>query len=85
MEKKSQKYYYHLDGLGSVTGITDSTGNVVQRYKYNSFGNIVSMVDPNFIQPYLSSTVGADFKKAKQLLEEISDINREILRRRELL
>lgn len=52
MEKSGQKYYYHFDGLGSVTGITDSTGNVVQRYEYDSFGNIVSMSDPNFIQPY---------------------------------
>jgi RHS repeat-associated protein len=52
MEKNSQEYYYHFDGLGSVTGITDSTGNVVQRYEYDSFGNIVSMLDPNFIQPY---------------------------------
>jgi RHS repeat-associated protein len=36
-----------------VTGITDSIGNnVVQRYDYDSFGNIVSMLDPNFKQPY---------------------------------
>jgi RHS repeat-associated protein len=52
MEKNSQKYYYHLDGLGSVTGITDATGNVVQRYEYDSYGNIVSVLDPDFIQPY---------------------------------
>ena len=52
MVKNSQGYFYHFDGLGSVTGITDSTGNVVQRYNYDSFGNITYMLDPNFIQPY---------------------------------
>jgi RHS repeat-associated protein len=38
--------------LGSVIAITDSAGNVVQRYEYDSFGNIISMLDPNFLQPY---------------------------------
>jgi RHS repeat-associated protein len=52
MEKNSQKYYYHVDALGSVTAITDSVGTVVQRYNYDSFGNITYMQDPNFIQPY---------------------------------
>jgi RHS repeat-associated protein len=52
MVKNSQSYFYHFDGLGSVTAITDSTGSVIQRYDYDSFGNIVSMLDPNFKQPY---------------------------------
>jgi RHS repeat-associated protein len=52
MVKNSQSYFYHFDGLGSVTGITDTNGTVVQRYDYDSFGNIISMLDPNFIQPY---------------------------------
>jgi RHS repeat-associated protein len=52
MEKNGQKYYYHFDGLGSVTALTDSTVNIVQRYDYDSFGNITYMLDPNFIQPY---------------------------------
>jgi RHS repeat-associated protein len=47
-----QSYYYHTDALGSITAITDSTGNVVQRYEYDSFGNITFIQDPNFIQPY---------------------------------
>jgi len=52
MVKNSQSYFYHFDGLGSVTALTDSTGNVVQRYNYDSFGNITNMLDPNFIQPF---------------------------------
>jgi len=47
-----QTYYYHTDALGSVIAITDSNRNVVQRYEYDSFGNIVLVLDPNFIQPY---------------------------------
>ena len=34
-------YYYQYDGLGSVIAITDSSGNVVQTYVYDSFGKIV--------------------------------------------
>ncbi len=41
MEKNGQVYYYHKDGLGSVIGLTDSLGNKVQDYAYNSFGEII--------------------------------------------
>ena len=30
MEKNSQMYYYHADGLGSIIALTNSTGGVVQ-------------------------------------------------------
>lgn len=32
------KYYYHVDGLGSIIALTNSTGKVVQTYDYDSFG-----------------------------------------------
>jgi len=41
MERGGQSYYYHADGLGSITEITDATGNIVNSYVYNSFGKIV--------------------------------------------
>ncbi|MCX5719089.1 MAG: hypothetical protein NT055_03830, partial [Nitrospirae bacterium] len=47
-----QTYYYHTDALGSIIAITDSNRNVVQRYEYDSFGNIISVLNPNFVQPY---------------------------------
>ena len=34
-----QRFYHHVDGLGSVTAITNQTGNVVARYVYDAFGN----------------------------------------------
>jgi RHS repeat-associated protein len=52
MDKNSQSFYYHADGLGSITDLTNQTGTVVQRYTYSSFGKIESQSDPNFVQPY---------------------------------
>ncbi len=52
MIKNNQTYYYHADGLGSIITITNSADNVVQRYEYDSFGNITYVLDPNFKQPY---------------------------------
>jgi RHS repeat-associated protein len=52
MEKNGQEYYYHQDGLGSVTGITDSNGTLVQGYEYDSYGKITSVLDSNMKQPY---------------------------------
>ncbi|TXI40681.1 MAG: hypothetical protein E6Q59_03200 [Nitrosomonas sp.] len=31
--------YYDIDGVGSVTGLTDDTGSLVNRYGYTPFGN----------------------------------------------
>jgi len=51
-EKNSQSFYYHADGLGSITDLTNQSGTIVQRYTYSSFGKIESQLDSNFIQPY---------------------------------
>ena len=51
MEKNAQSFYYHADGLGSITEITNQTG-ACQRYAYSSFGKIESQLDANFVQPY---------------------------------
>ncbi|MEK6589198.1 MAG: RHS repeat-associated core domain-containing protein [Nitrospinota bacterium] len=40
IEQKGKVYYYHFDGLGSITALTDNKGKVVQRYDYDSFGNM---------------------------------------------
>ncbi|MCK5492133.1 MAG: hypothetical protein KAJ14_03375, partial [Candidatus Omnitrophica bacterium] len=32
------RYYYHFDGLGSVTELTDSAGSIVEKYKYDVYG-----------------------------------------------
>jgi RHS repeat-associated protein len=52
MEKNNQSFYYHADGLGSITELTNQSGTVAQRYAYSSFGKIESQLDPSFVQPY---------------------------------
>jgi RHS repeat-associated protein len=52
MEKNNQSFFYHRDGLGSVTEMTDLGGAVVQTYNYSSFGKIESQLAPSFFQPY---------------------------------
>ncbi len=38
MERGGNYYYYHADGLGSITAISDAARTVVQRYSYSVFG-----------------------------------------------
>jgi len=52
MEKGSQSFFYHADGLGSITELTNSVGTAVQNYTYSSFGKLESQLELNFIQPY---------------------------------
>ncbi len=52
MEKCGQSFFYHANGLGSITELTDSVGSVVQSYLYSSFGKVESELDPSFAQPY---------------------------------
>ena len=47
MEKGGTSYYYHYDGLGSVTNLTDSSGTTVESYSYDAFG-----------KPSTTSTIG---------------------------
>ena len=40
MTRSGQAYYYLLDGLGNVSKITDSSGNIVESYIYNPYGKM---------------------------------------------
>jgi len=46
-----ETFDYLADGLGSVTGLTDQKGRLVQRYEYDSFGN-PGAINPLIGQPY---------------------------------
>jgi RHS repeat-associated protein len=61
MERNGNFSYYHADGLGSIVAITGQSGNTVQRYDYDSFGNIVTISAPSFLQPY--SYTGREWDK----------------------
>jgi len=45
------KYYYHADGLGSITDLTDDSGAVVKSYQYKSFGRVYSQTG-DLAQPF---------------------------------
>jgi len=51
MERDAANYYYHADGLGSITHITNASGNIVQSYVYSAFGEIVDQ-EGNLLNPY---------------------------------
>ncbi len=40
MYNGAKQYFYHFDGLGSVSEITDSGGGVVEKYGYDVYGEI---------------------------------------------
>jgi len=40
LERGGSFYYYHADGLGSITAITDQSKSIVQSYTYDSFGMV---------------------------------------------
>lgn len=41
MESGGNQYFYHRDGLGSVTEITDSSGAAAEKYEYDVYGKPV--------------------------------------------
>ena len=52
----TDKYYYHADGLGSITEVTNAAGNTLEKYKYGVYGS-VSITDAND-QPLAQSSIG---------------------------
>jgi RHS repeat-associated protein len=51
IESEGDVYYYHADGLGSITALTDERGRTVQSYDYDSFGNLKDQKE-RIKQPY---------------------------------
>jgi RHS repeat-associated protein len=45
-ESSADTHYYHHDGLGSVMGLTDESGNVEQSYFYDEFGDSLGSWGP---------------------------------------
>ena len=40
MVRGGASYYYNADGLGSITSLTDASGQVAASYTYDSFGKL---------------------------------------------
>jgi RHS repeat-associated protein len=45
------EWYYHIDGLGSIAAMTDTTGATAQTYSYDSFGNLTNQTG-GILQPF---------------------------------
>jgi RHS repeat-associated protein len=41
----NQAYYYHFDGIASTIGISDSSGNMVNKYAYDAFGKVLNQME----------------------------------------
>ncbi len=53
-EIRNTRIYYHADGLGSITTLTNHMGMTIQKYDYDAFGNIKCTPFPQWIkQPYM--------------------------------
>jgi len=49
--KAGSTFYYHQDGLGTVTELTDTNGSVAKAYAYDAYGNLLE--SPGTVgQPY---------------------------------
>jgi len=42
MERDGHRYFYSLDGMGSVIALTDVAGSVIERNRYDAYGNLVA-------------------------------------------
>jgi RHS repeat-associated protein len=51
MIRGGQSYFFHADGLGSIVAMTDANKNIVQRYRYESFGMLTPQ-QPGFDNAY---------------------------------
>ena len=40
-----QKYFYHYDGSGNVTAVTDDSQTTVAQYEYDAYGNTINSSD----------------------------------------
>lgn len=59
----TNRYYYLFDGLGSVVALVNSSGTVVNTYKYDPYGRVVSttgtVANPwRYVGAYLDTETG---------------------------
>jgi len=54
-------YYLVLDNLGSVVAVVSSAGTMVARYRYDPYGNAVSVDESGLSQPNIVRYAGGTF------------------------
>ncbi len=71
MRRGGNDYFYHCDDLGNVVRLTDASGNVVEHYEYDDFGQAL---DGATLQPITSSNVGNPYFFAARRLDAESGL-----------
>ncbi len=51
-DKNNNRYYLHYDQVGSLRAVTDTNGNLIKEITYDSYGNIISDINPDFKVPF---------------------------------
>ena len=70
---EGRSYYYHDNSIGSVVALTDETGAVVERYRYQAYGeNTILAADA--VTPLPDSTVGNPFRFTGRRLDNESGL-----------
>jgi hypothetical protein len=45
MLRSSAPSYFHADGLGSISSLSNSAGTIANTYTYDSYGNLTASTD----------------------------------------
>jgi RHS repeat-associated protein len=56
----NQDYFYHSNSLGSVSAMTDASGEVIERYRYNAYGE-TQVLAANGIDSLSASQIGNSY------------------------
>lgn len=51
MERNNNSYFYHTDGLGSITSLTNENASIRNTYEYDAYGNVTD-ASVNIENPY---------------------------------
>jgi RHS repeat-associated protein len=65
VSKSGSTFFYHQDGLGTVTDLTDATGVTAKSYSYDAYGNVVDQTG-TLDQPY--TYTGREFDSESGLM-----------------
>jgi uncharacterized protein RhaS with RHS repeats len=57
MTRGGSTFFYHQDGLGTVTELTDGAGAMAKSYAYDAWGNIIDQTGAGAVRPPSAATL----------------------------